>query len=64
MPSKYSVIGFDIVNDMLSRENKKGEIFKKINKVQTQLATKFEFEKTNTGTYINKGYRVVRLVPN
>lgn len=63
-PSKYSVIGFDIMNDMLSRENKKGEIFKQINKVQTQLATKFEFEKTKTGTYINKGYRVVRLVPN
>lgn len=63
-PSKYSVIGFDVMNDMLSRENKKGEIFKQINKVQTQLATKFEFEKTKTGTYINKGYRVVRLVPN
>ena len=63
-PSKYSVIGFDVVNDMLSRENKKGEIFKQMNKVQTQLATKFEFEKTKTGTYVNKGYRVVRLVPN
>ncbi len=63
-PSKYSVIGFDIMNDMLSRENKKGEIFKQINKVQTQLATKFEFEKTKTGAYINKGYRVVRLIPN
>ncbi len=63
-PSKYSVIGFDVVNDMLSRENKKGEIFKQINKVQTQLATKFEFERTKTGTYVNKGYRVVRLVPN
>ena len=63
-PSKYSVIGFDVVNDMLSRENKKGEIFKQINKVQTQLATKFEFEKSKTGAYVNKGYRVVRLVPN
>ena len=63
-PSKYSVIGFDVVNDMLSRENKKGEIFKQMNKVQTQLATKFEFEKSKTGTYVNKGYRVVRLVPN
>lgn len=63
-PSKYAVIGFDIVNDMLSRENKKGEIFKQMNKVQTQLATKFEFEKTKTGAYVNKGYRVVRLVPN
>lgn len=63
-PSKYSVIGFDVVNDMLSRENKKGELFKQMNKVQTQLATKFEFEKTKTGAYVNKGYRVVRLVPN
>lgn len=63
-PSKYSVIGFDVVNDMLSRENKKGEIFKQMNKVQTQLATKFEFEKTKSGAYVNKGYRVVRLVSN
>lgn len=63
-PSKYAVIGFDVVNDMLSRENKKGEIFKQMNKVQTQLATKFEFEKTKSGAYVNKGYRVVRLVSN
>ena len=62
-PSKYAVIGFDVVNDMLSRENKKGEIFKQMNKVQTQLATKFEFEKTKAGAYVNKGYRVVRLLP-
>lgn len=63
-PSKYAVIGFDVVNDMLSRENKKGEIFKQMNKVQTQLATKFEFEKSKSGAYVNKGYRVVRLVSN
>ena len=63
-PSKYSVIGFDVVNDMLSRENKKGEIFKQISKVQTQLATKFEFEKSKSGAYVNKGYRVVRLLQN
>ena len=63
-PSKYSVIGFDVVNDMLSRENKKGEIFKQITKVQTQLATKFEFEKSKSGAYVNKGYRVVRLLQN
>lgn len=64
IPSKYSVIGFDVVNDMLSRENKKGEIFKQMKKSQTQLATKFEFEKTKSGAYVNKGYRVVRLLPN
>lgn len=62
-PSKYAVIGFDVVNDMLTRENKKGELFKQMNKVQTQLATKFEFEKSKAGAYVNKGYRVVRLVP-
>lgn len=63
-PPKYAIIGFDIVNDMLTRENKKGEIFKQINKVQTQLATKFEFVKSKAnGAYVNTGYRVIRLVP-
>lgn len=61
-PSKYNVIGFDVVNDMLSRENKKGEIQKQMGKTQTQLATKFEFERAKSnGAYVNKGYRVVRL---
>ena len=66
IPSKYAVIGFDVVNDMLTRENKKGEIFKQINKVQTQLATKFKFIQTKpNGAYQNTGYRVVRLIqPN
>ncbi len=64
VPGKYAVIGFDVVNDMLTRENKKGEIFKQMNKVQTQLATKFEFVKSkNNGAYVNTGYRVIRLVP-
>jgi len=64
VPGKYAVIGFDVVNDMLSRENKKGEIFKQINKVQTQLATKFEFVKSKSnGAYVNTGFRVIRLVP-
>lgn len=63
-PGKYAVIGFDVVNDMLSRENKKGEIFKQINKVQTQLATKFEFVRSQSnGAYVNTGFRVIRLVP-
>lgn len=63
-PGKYAVIGFDVVNDMLTRENKKGEIFKQMNKVQTQLATKFEFERAKAnGAYINKGFRVIRLIP-
>lgn len=63
-PSKYAIIGFDVVNDMLSRENKSGEIFKQITKSQTQLATKFEFVKTKSnGAYINTGFRIVRLVP-
>ena len=63
-PPKFAIVGFDIVNDMLTRENKKGEIFKQMNKVQTQLATKFEFVKSKAnGAYINTGYRVIRLVP-
>lgn len=63
-PGKYAVIGFDVVNDMLTRENRKGEIFKQINKVQTQLATKFEFVKSKSnGAYVNTGFRVIRLVP-
>lgn len=63
-PPRYAIIGFDVVNDMLTRENKKGEIFKQMNKVQTQLATKFEFVKSKAnGAYVNTGYRVIRLVP-
>ncbi len=63
-PSKYNVIGFDVMNDMLSRENKKGEILKQMGKSQTQLATKFEFERAKSnGAFVNKGYRVVRLIP-
>ncbi|MEI7486048.1 MAG: LysM peptidoglycan-binding domain-containing protein [Chryseobacterium sp.] len=63
-PPKYAIVGFDVVNDMLTRENKKGEIFKQMNKVQTQLATKFEFVKSKVnGAYVNTGYRVIRLVP-
>lgn len=63
-PPRYAIVGFDVVNDMLTRENKKGEIFKQINKVQTQLATKFEFVKSKAnGAYVNTGYRVIRLVP-
>lgn len=63
-PSKYAVIGFDVVNDMLTRENSKGEIFKQISKVQTQLATKFEFVRTQkNGAYVNNGFRVIRLTP-
>ncbi|MDV7697030.1 LysM peptidoglycan-binding domain-containing protein [Chryseobacterium soli] len=63
-PPKYAVVGFDVVNDMLTRENKKGEIFKQMNKVQTQLATKFEFVKSKAnGAYVNTGYRVIRLMP-
>ncbi|KFF30247.1 amino acid ABC transporter substrate-binding protein [Chryseobacterium piperi] len=63
-PPKYAIIGFDVVNDMLTRENRRGEIFKQMNKVQTQLATKFEFVKSKAnGAYVNTGYRVIRLVP-
>lgn len=64
IPPKYAIIGFDIINDMLTRENKKGEIFRQMNKVQTQLATKFEFVRVKAnGAYINKGFRVIRPAP-
>ncbi len=62
-PSKYAVIGFDVMNDLLSRMNVNG-LFKNIDKEQTQLATKFNFEKIgNKGAYINTGYRIIRLLP-
>jgi hypothetical protein len=64
-PTKYAVICFDVVNDMLSRENDNGEIFKQITKSQTQLATKFDFVRVSeSGAYANTGYRVVRLIQN
>lgn len=63
-PPKYAIIGFDVMNDMLMRENSKGEIFSQISKPQTQLATKFEFVRSKrNGAYVNNGLRVVRLVP-
>jgi ABC-type branched-subunit amino acid transport system substrate-binding protein len=63
-PSKYSIIGFDVVYDMLSRENKNGEIYNQMGKTQTQLATKFEFVKTKSnGAYINQGVRIIRFTP-
>jgi len=62
-PTKYAVIGFDVLNDALSREDSNGEIFKHINKKQTQLATTFEYVKTKEGAYVNKGYRIVRILP-
>lgn len=63
-PPKYAIIGFDIVNDILSRENKKGEVLKNMGKTQTQLATKFEYVRVkNNGAFVNTGYRVIRLLP-
>lgn len=48
---------------MLGRENN-GEVLKNIEKVQTQLATKFEYIRAKkNGAFINIGYRVVRLLP-
>lgn len=64
VPTKYNIIGFDVVNDILSRENKKGEVLKNMDKAQTQLATKFDFERIKKGgAFVNKGYRVIRLIP-
>ena len=61
-PSKYTIIGFDVVSDMLARESK-GEVLRNMSKVQTQLATKFEYIRTKrNGAFVNTGFRVVRLV--
>ncbi len=63
-PSKYAVVGFDVMNDMLTRENRSGEIFKQMNRSQTQLASKFEFKRAAAnGAYVNTGYRLIRLMP-
>ena len=62
-PSKYTIIGFDVVSDMLARESK-GEVLRNMSKVQTQLATKFEYIRNKkNGAFVNIGFRVVRLVP-
>ena len=62
-PSKYTIIGFDVVSDMLARESK-GEVLRNMSKVQTQLATKFEYIRNKkNGAFVNTGFRVVRLVP-
>jgi len=63
-PSKYSIIGFDVINDILERGgDSKGEFLRNIDKSLTHLATKFEYKKTENGAYVNNGYRVVRLKP-
>jgi len=63
-PSKYSVIGFDVLNDILERGgDRKGELLKNMDKTLTHLATKFEYKKTINGAYVNNGYRVVRINP-
>lgn len=62
-PSKYTIIGFDVMNDMIDREIN-GNVMNQMEKVQTQLATKFEYVRAKkNGAYINTGYRVVRLIP-
>lgn len=62
-PSKYMIIGFDVVNDMLSREQQ-GKVIQQMEKTQTHLATKFEYVRAKKdGAFINTGYRVVRLIP-
>lgn len=62
-PSKYTIIGFDIVNDIITREHN-GNVLKQMDKAQTQLATKFEYIRIKkNGAFVNIGYRVVRLIP-
>ena len=62
-PSKYTIIGFDVMNDMLTREYN-GDVLRQMDKTQTQLATKFEYIRAKkNGAFVNTGYRVVRLIP-
>ena len=63
VPGKYAVIGYDVLNDVLTRENSKGEIFSNMEKEQTHLATKFSYKRIEkNGAFVNTGFRVVRLM--
>ncbi|MDO4763702.1 MAG: LysM peptidoglycan-binding domain-containing protein [Flavobacteriaceae bacterium] len=62
-PSKYMIIGFDVVNDVIARAYK-NDMIKQMDKSHTHLATKFEYVRTKrNGAFANTGYRVVRLMP-
>lgn len=58
---KYSIIGFDVTYDVLSRfisNNNKINL----NTITTQLASKFEFiQLKQNGAFFNKGFRLVRM---
>lgn len=63
-PGKYAVIGYDVMNDILTRENSRGEIFNNMGKEQTHLATKFSYQRIQkNGAFVNTAFRVVRLIP-
>lgn len=61
-PSKYAIIGFDVVNDLLTRDNGKGNILSNMSKEQTQLATKFDYQRVQkNGAFVNTAFRIIRL---
>lgn len=61
-PSKYAVIGFDVTNDILTREQANGSLYDALGTEHTQLATKFVYKQSQPGgAYINTGFRVVKL---
>ncbi|MCB9202236.1 MAG: LysM peptidoglycan-binding domain-containing protein [Flavobacteriales bacterium] len=61
LPSKYSVIGFDVTYDFITRmQDEKGSLDMK--SITTQLASRFDFiKKESSGAYLNKGFRLVRM---
>lgn len=61
-PGKFAVVGFDVVYDMLTRENSRGELLKNMAREQTHLATKFSYRRVKpNGAFVNTGFRVISL---
>ncbi len=60
-PPKFAVIGFDIVYDLLTRMDDEHNVTNHlVGQNTTQLATKFEYERLPSSSFVNKGVRVVR----
>lgn len=60
VPSDYQQLGYDIFYDLLDRMNKKGDVLNALNRKETRLSTKFEYEKEGKA-YVNKGIRIIHL---
>lgn len=60
MPNEYQQVGFDIMYDLGDRMNASGDLLNALGREQTQLSTKFKYEKEGKG-YVNQSVRTVRL---